>query len=143
MYFNKFEIVSKQTHIEIINNLNQITYTSKLPFFKFNFTEKPFYGKISTDSFEIYTVVKGKNSFVPKLNGQIINEGNFKIQLKLSLPFSKIFFILIFTTILLFIEYIKFSLSPILILCIFYIAIFYNYKSECKKVKQIFTEYFE
>lgn len=142
MYFNKLEIETTLSRNEIIDKLNQLTFTSKLPYFKFNFTDKLFYGKISNDSFIISSVVKGKNSFVPIIIGEIINEGSTKIVLKMRLHYGNIILISFLTSFILFTEYQNFDLARLIFLFAILGMTIYNYKVECKKVKKIFYENF-
>ena len=143
MYFNRLEIETALTKNEIIDRLNGLTYTSKLPFFKSNFTDKIFHGQISSDSFQISQVIKGRNSFVPFIQGEILGEGQNKIVLKMRLHFIVILFIVFLTTLIIWSQIKDFYIGGCIFLVFLYGLTIYSYIVECKKVGQIFTDNFE
>lgn len=94
MYFNKFDIKTNKNQSENIEILQNIICTDKLPWFSFNFDDKnkPFFGKIKENIFDILPVINGRNSFVPVLKGVVTNEIKSTIKVKMRLHFSVIFF---------------------------------------------------
>jgi hypothetical protein len=143
LYFTKLELTTKLSTTEILEKLNVLTFTSRLPFFKFNFTDKLFYGHISKDSFSISQVIKGKNSFVPIIHGKIIGERQNKIVLKMRLHFVAIILIVFITTFIIWFQLKKFDVVGFLFLVVLYVMTVYNYIIESKKVKQIFIDNFK
>lgn len=140
IYFNKLILNSNHSVEMIIDRLKQITHTGNVPFRKFNFSDKIFYGQINKDSFKIQQVWKSKNSFLLYIEGEIIVEKQTKLNLKMRLNNMSILF-----SILLLIIYF-FGIIPqekfigVLLIVLQLTITFLNYVLEFKKVFKIFTQ---
>jgi len=104
MYFNKFDIETNNSQSENITTLESSVCTKNLPWlsFKFDYENKPYFGKINNNTFEIVPVIKGRNSFVPVIFG-IISEGNASIvSVKMRMHYAVISILLFMITVVFF-----------------------------------------
>lgn len=143
MYFNKYNIQTNYSKSQIVEKLKTLTYSDKIPLFRFNFTEKVFHGKINDDTFSIAQVIKGRNSFIPKINGQIISGNKNVIIIKMRLHYITILIIAFFTLLITWYQLKNFEIGGVIFLLLIYGMTLYFYINECKKVKNIFEENFE
>jgi hypothetical protein len=100
MYFNKFDIKNTNSLRQNITTLENNVCTNSLPWFsfKFDYENKPYYGKLINDTFEIVPVIKGRNSFVPVIIGKI-NDGNPSIiNVKMRMHYAVILILLFILT---------------------------------------------
>lgn len=96
--FEKLIYSSKLTKEELLTHLeNEIEAEKSFGFGAHNYSySKPYIGKIYNNTFEIKRVINYRNSFLPKINGEIQNDINgSKINIKMDLSeIVKVFMIL-------------------------------------------------
>jgi hypothetical protein len=96
--FEKLVYHSSLSKEELLTHLqNEIEAEKSFGFGANNFSySKPYIGKIYNNFFEIKRAINYKNSFLPKINGEIINDSNgSKIYVKMNLvELVKIFMII-------------------------------------------------
>ena len=94
--FRKTIIVSSLTETEITSRLSEIVDLKKSTFgFSYPDTDKKYVGKIGIRRFKIHRIIKGRNSFIPVIQGHIIdNLSTRSIELKMRLHFLVILFLL-------------------------------------------------
>ncbi len=146
MYFNKFEIETTNSQSENIEILERIICTDKLPWFSFSFDfkNKPFFGSIKENLFDIMPVIKGRNSFVPVLKGEVSNDLKSSVKVKMRLHLSVIIFVLWITTLILYYSFQrKFDYSGLVFLTIIYSFTIYEYFKQSKKYKIEFEKNFK
>lgn len=96
--YRKTTIVSNLTENEIIERLSEIVDSKKRSFFSYPDQTKKYTGKIENRRFKISKIIKGRNSFVPSIKGEIsANISTRTIQLTMRLHFIVIFFLLWFS----------------------------------------------
>lgn len=142
MYFNKFTIETDYSKSEIVEKLKTITYTDKIPWFRYINTEKLFYGKINGEKFSITQVIKGRNSFTPIITGQVISGDRNLIVLKMRLPFIVLIVIAWFTFLITWAQLKNLDFGVVIFLVFLYGMTLYFYIDECNKVKKIFEDEF-
>lgn len=131
MYFNQYYIQTSYSKSQIVEKLKTLTYSDKI-----------FNGEINDDTFFITQVIKGRNSFIPKIYGQIISGYKNVIIIKMRLHYIIILIIVCFTLLVTWFQLKKFEIGGIFILLFIYGITLYFYLEECKKVKKIFEENF-
>lgn len=94
--FRKTIIVSSLTETEVISRLSQIVDLKKRTFgFGHSDPTKQYVGKIESRQFKIHRIIKGRNSFIPIIQGNIIdNFSTTSIELKMRLHLIIILFLL-------------------------------------------------
>ena len=142
MYFNKYKLDTNLSKYEIVERLNKITNTGNIPLFKINFTEKVFHGKINGETFSVSQAIKGRNSFIPIINGEIISGDKNEIILKMRLQYISILIIILFTTLITWSLLKDFYFGSLFFLLFIYGMTIYFYLNECRNVKKIFDENF-
>jgi hypothetical protein len=145
MYFNKFDIETTNSQIENIEILERIICTDKLPWFSFSFDfrNKPFFGIITDNLFDISPVIKGRNSFVPVLKGEVTNDFKSTVKVKMRLHLLVILFLLFITTLILYSLLTDLNNGGLIILPIAYGLITYEYLKQSKKYKIEFEKHFK
>ena len=94
LLFRKTVIVSSLTETEIIGRLSEIIDSEKRSFFSNPDRAKKYTGKIENRAFKIHKIVKGRNSFIPIIKGEIIDiSSTRKIELTMRLHFIVILFL--------------------------------------------------
>jgi hypothetical protein len=145
MYFNKFDIETTNTQSENVEILKSIICTDKLPWFSFNFDykNKPFVGTITENKFEILPVIKGRNSFVPILKGEVTNDIKSIVKISMRLHLLVIIFLLFITTLILYSLRTDLYNGGLIILLTVYGFITYEYIKQSKKYKIEFEKHFK
>ncbi len=94
--FRKIIIISSLTETELISRLSKIVDLKKKTFsFSNPDPAKQYVGKIESRQFKIHRIIKGRNSFIPIIQGNIINNLSTRsIELKMRLHFIVILFLL-------------------------------------------------
>lgn len=93
--FRKAVLTSDLTETEIIERLSEIVNSKESGFsFFYNDQTKKYTGKIENKRFKIHKIIKGRNSFIPIINGEIIdNISTRKIELTMRPHFLLILFL--------------------------------------------------
>lgn len=145
MYFTKFYIQTARQQAENIKKIEQILCTDKLPWFSFNFDykNKPFIGSISDNKFKIIPVIDGRNSFVPVIIGEISNDDQSIITIKMRLHYSIMFILLFMTLTFLLLFILDNNYSSIFILSITFLYTIYESFKQIKKYKTEISKYLE
>lgn len=145
MYFNKFDIETTNSQAENIEILEKIICTDKLPWFSFSFVykDKPFLGTITKNVFDILPVIKERNSFVPVIKGEVTNNKNSTVKVKMRLHAIVIIFLLCFTTMILYSFRADGNNRGLIILPIVYGLVIYEYIKQSKKYRLELEKYFK
>lgn len=95
LLFRKITIVSNLRENEIIERLSEIVDSKKRSFnFSYPDQTKKYTGKIENRQFKIHKIIKGRNSFIPIIDGEIINNiSTRKIELTMRPHFLVILFL--------------------------------------------------
>ena len=150
--FEKLVYHSTLTKEELLTHLqNEIETEKSFGFGAINYSySKTYIGKIYTNSFEIKRVISYRNSFLPKINGEIQDDNNgCKIFVKMSLiEFVKVFMIIWLSGVVfaclasLYSIFLKngintdgglFMFIPFLMLIVGVLMIYFGFKLESKK----------
>lgn len=145
MYFTKFKIETNKKRSENIERLKQIVYTDKLPiiFSSFDFKGKPFWGTIKDNKFDIIPVIKGRNSFAPVIKGEVCEDDQSVIIVKMRLHLFVIAFIIFITVLILWVARNDMGNDGLIILPPIYLITTFLYLRESKKYKEKFESYFK
>ena len=87
LLFRATNIISNLTETELLRRLSDIVGPER-KIFNFNYSnpDKQYVGKIEGHKFKIYRIVKGRNSFIPIIQGNIVDnlkERNIEIKMRL------------------------------------------------------------
>lgn len=97
LLYTRAIIVSNLTETEIIKRLSEILECKKKGAFSYPDQTKKYTGKIENRYFKISKIIKGRNSFIPFIQGKISdNISTRKIELTMRLHSVVIFFLLLF-----------------------------------------------
>lgn len=145
VYFNKFKIETEKKRSENIDKLREFVCTDKQPIISlnFDFKGKPFFGTVTESKFDIMPVIKGRNSFVPVLKGEIIGDNPSIIVVKMRLHFLVITFIILLTILVLWSLLNNLNNGGIVVLPVIYLVTIFFYLRESKKYKIKFESYFK
>ena len=95
LLFRKTVIISNLTQTEIIKKLSEIVDSEQRFFFSYPNQAKKYTGKIDNKRFKIHKIIKGRNSFIPFIQGEISdNVSTRKIEFTMRLHFIVILFLL-------------------------------------------------
>ncbi|MBA4198469.1 MAG: hypothetical protein C0459_13040 [Chitinophaga sp.] len=142
--FRRYQFSSKLSSINLLEKLDSnIELYQGLRFDNYNFSTKLFVGKLRDNSFKIRPILRGRNSFIPIIQGKLINrQSTTSIILKMRINyFVSAFFIWISIT-LIFFESHK-NLSNILFAIFIYIIVIYLFNIECNKAIKSLQNIFE
>lgn len=142
MYLNRVTIQSQCARREIIERLKLQTYTGKLPFSKFNFTDKLFYGKIGESDFGIARVKRNKNSILPYMSGKIMDGATTTILVKMRPRVSSVLLLVVINAVVLWQVSVVKVTALILYLVFINLLFVVNYIRECRKVRELFKSDF-
>ena len=94
--FRKIVISSSLTEVELLNRLSEMVDLEKSVFsLKYANPSKKYVGKVEGKTFKIYRKIKGRNSFIPIIQGTIIdNIAARNIKINMRLHFAVILFLL-------------------------------------------------
>jgi hypothetical protein len=148
MEYLPFEHLIYKTNLseqEVLARLSDFIDKKKIRIFRNNIT-KEYEGTIDGNSFEISRIIKGRNSFQPRISGEI-RQNNYetKIEIKMRLHWSVFIFLLFwcvfvfFALIMIFTNAEKISavsFMPLLMLLVAYLFTMFGFKIESKRSKK-------
>lgn len=154
-----FTINTSLTKDEVITKLNEVVEPYKAGYLPYHDGgDKPYEGEVTNDTFKINRIIKYRNSFIPKISGQVFSEEKgtgIKIKMRLNmavivfsifLALFDIAFIIILTVAGVYSEIdestIFFLLFPGLFLVFGYAMLMGCFKYESIKSKKFFKELF-
>lgn len=148
MEYLPFEHLIYKTNLseqEVLTRLSDFIDKKKIRIFRNNIT-KEYEGTIDGNSFEISRIIKGRNSFQPRISGEI-RQNNYEtqIEIKMRLHWS-VFIFLLFWCVFVFCALIMIftngekisavSFMPLLMLLVAYLFTMFGFKIESKRSKK-------
>lgn len=148
MEYLPFEHLIYKTNLseqEVLTRLSDFIDKKKIRIFRNNIT-KEYEGTIDGNSFEISRIIKGRNSFQPRISGEI-RQNNYEtqIEIKMRLHWSVFIFLLFWCVFVLFALIMIFtnaekisavSFMPLLMLLVAYLFTMFGFKIESKRSKK-------
>jgi hypothetical protein len=146
LLFRKITIVSNLRENEIIERLSEIVDSKKRSFnFSYPDQTKKYTGKIESRRFRIYKITNGRNSFLPIIKGEIINNiSKRSIVLKMRLHLLVILFLISAYGFVIYNLIVHNNYGGIVFIGLSFGMTFFFFNQECneitKDLKNIFTD---